>query len=72
MLRHRTACPTCPDPNDDDSLPNTGFGIAHWPLDTTKAFSHFRVHQTGPNSDAYITNINRLYCAGIELFWQLD
>jgi hypothetical protein len=54
--------------NDDDSLPDEGFGIAHWPLDTTKALSHFRVHQTGPNSSDY----NRLCCAGIELFGQLD
>jgi hypothetical protein len=58
--------------NDDRSLPDEGFGIAHWPLDTTKAFSHFRVHQTGPNSGYNGYKINVLYCAGIELFGQLD
>jgi hypothetical protein len=62
--------------NDDRSLPDEGFGIAHWPLDTTKAFSHFRVHQTGENSDGNVNNNHSLYnvlcCAGIELFGQLD
>ena len=60
--------------NDDRSLPDEGFGIAHWPLDTTKAFSHFRVHQTGYNSasDINSSSINILFCAGIELFGQLD
>jgi hypothetical protein len=57
--------------NDDRSLPDGAFGVAHWPLDTTKAFSHFRVHQTGTNWSSYGDNYH-LCCAGIELFGQLD
>jgi hypothetical protein len=45
-----------------------GFGIAHWPVDTTKAYSRFRVLQTGKNSG---WQQSHLCCAGIELFGQL-
>jgi hypothetical protein len=53
--------------NDGRSLPDAGFGVAHWPLDTTKAFSHFRVHQTGPNSGDYCGYTNELHCAAQQL-----
>jgi hypothetical protein len=50
---------------DDRSLPDQGFGVAHWPVPgVTKAYRCFRILMTGPNS--YPTF--ELCCAGFNLF----
>jgi hypothetical protein len=56
---------------DDQSLPNRGFGVAHWPVGgVTEAYRHFRIVQTGKNSSGSSEkqNENVLLCAGIELY----
>ena len=54
---------------DDRSLPNAGFSTAAWAVEGGKgAFSHFRIRQTGKNSNGG----DRLCCAGIELYGVLQ
>jgi hypothetical protein len=55
---------------DDQSLPNQGFGVAHWPVEqVTKDYSHFRIIQTGPNSGGGYDNM--LCCAGFEMYGKI-
>jgi len=55
----------------DDSSCNRKMGVAAWALDGAavggRAFRHFRVRQTGKNSN----NNDWLHCAGIELYGRL-
>jgi serine/threonine protein kinase len=60
---------------NDHSLPRKGFSVAHWPVDTSKAYSRFRVVQTGIHSGVRGVSDpthHQLLCAGIELFGQLQ
>ena len=51
------------------SLATTPFSVAAWPIDNAAAahFRHFRILQTGPNSDRNY----HLMCAGIEVYGRL-
>jgi len=55
---------------NDSSLADTPFSVAAWPIDNAAAahFRHFRILQTGPNSDR---NYN-LMCGGMELYGRLS
>ena len=54
--------------SSDASLGDEPMSVAAWPLDAAavggRAFRHFRILQTGPNS----SGSNYLMCAGIELY----
>ncbi len=54
--------------SSDASLADQPMSVAAWPLDAAavggRAFRHFRILQTGPNS----SGDNHLMCAGIELY----
>ena len=53
---------------NDASLGGEAFSVASWPIEAEgKAFRHFRILQTGPNS----SNHNNLMCTGIELYGTL-
>ena len=51
--------------SNDTALADVAFSVAHWPLpDVATAYRHFRIYQTGKNSN----NQDSLMCAGIELY----
>jgi E3 ubiquitin-protein ligase HECTD1 len=53
---------------NDESLAEAGYSTAGWAVEGGKgAFSHFRIRQTGKNSNGGDT----LACAGIELYGEL-
>ena len=53
---------------NDASLGDEAFSVASWPIEAEgKAFRHFRILQTGPNS----SNGNHVMCTGIELYGTL-
>ena len=54
---------------DDQSLADAAFSTAAWAVEGGKgAFSHFRIRQTGKNSNGN----DFLLCAGIELYGVLQ
>ena len=59
---------------NDASLADTAHSTAGWAVaprvegGTGACFSHFRVRQTGKNS----SNTDHLFCAGIELYGELE
>jgi hypothetical protein len=61
--------------SNDDSFPRQAHSVAHWivgpspPSIVSPSFRHFRIVQTGRNSDG--THYNVLSCAGIELYGEL-
>ena len=54
---------------NDSSLADTPFSVAAWPIDNAAAahFRHFRIRQTGLNSDRN----NHLMCGGMEVYGRL-
>ena len=57
---------------DDRKLADTAFSTANWSVEAAgRAFSHFRILQTGQNSYGGNTNHHSLCCAGIEFYGTL-
>jgi serine/threonine-protein kinase len=67
--------------SNDQSLPDEGFGVAHWPVNgVSKAYRCFRILKTGKSAisgrrgeveSARREDLEILCCAGINLFGQL-
>jgi hypothetical protein len=54
---------------DENTMPAKGFGVTDWLLEgVTKAYRHFRIIQTGPNS----WGTHSLSCRGLELYGVLQ
>ena len=52
----------------DQTLPDQGYCVGHWALEGIKQeYRHFRITQTGKNSNGY----DYLCCAGLELYGEL-